>query len=946
MLKLDSITKDYVGKNQPTVNALKGISINFRRSEFVAILGQSGCGKTTLLNIVGGLDRYSSGDLVINGTSTKDYKDGDWDTFRNHSVGFIFQSYNLIGHITVLKNVEMALIIAGVSKEERTERAMAALEKVGLAGKEKAHPNQLSGGEQQRVSIARALVNNPDVLLADEPTGALDSETSIEVMDLLKELAKERLVVMVTHNPELAEQYATRIVRMHDGLLISDSDPYSDKEEEKEVKDYLKKVENKEIVVESKGKKEQTSMSFKTAMGLTMNNMRTKMTRTILVSVAGSIGIIGIALVLSISNGFSGFVNDIESETMSSYPLSVQQLNTDSTSVMNSLITSLFTTSDNDDLVAYPETDKVTQDNSMEAMLASLLTTNTRSDTEYFKEFLDTDYVRDKYSEYISSIQYTYNITMNIFIDQDSSFVEKIPYYQVSPLTIDYGEHYNDLDKMFVSQFMVTMNEYFDLNDIPIFDELIPAYDYDYTVAPEDQDGQQYSNLLSEQYDVVSGRMPEKYNEIVVVVNEYNQLYDYQLIGMGLISPEHLVKSMVDANFGWDPSSSIFQLYTDSEGRTLLNDDSYFNFNGTYSDLIGLKYYIPQAYKLYDFVEDDPASSRLEDLGGHYERKSDNDIYDIIEKDSDTVEVEVVGVLRPKQGASSTSINGCVGYLPSLTQYMMNEAEASRTKEGYNSLQSNIILAQEAYYDAENATGTNVLTGDSFVLLMNYETLMRTYGIVDQEAPNVIYIYPSSFSAKDQIYELVDEYESYLIYKYNNLEDSSLRDPDSETYMSLASYLDEHAVVLNDDVSTMMNSVERIVNSVTYVLIAFVAISLIVSCIMIGVITYVSVLERTKEIGILRAMGARKRDISRIFNAETFLIGLIAGLLGVGIALLLDFPIIAFIRVYSGVTMRIIVPWYGLVFLPIISFILTLISGLIPSYMASKRDPVVALRSE
>ncbi|MCD8203706.1 MAG: ABC transporter ATP-binding protein/permease [Coprobacillus sp.] len=946
MLKLIDITKDYVGKNQPTVNALKGISINFRRSEFVAILGQSGCGKTTLLNIVGGLDRYTSGDLVINGTSTKDYKDGDWDTFRNHSVGFIFQSYNLIGHISVLKNVEMALIIAGVSKEERTQRAMAALEKVGLAGKEKSRPNQLSGGEQQRVSIARALVNNPDVLLADEPTGALDSETSIEVMDLLKELAKERLVVMVTHNPELAEQYATRIVRMHDGLLISDSNPLSDEEELNEVNEYLEKVKNKEIVIESKGSKEQTSMSFKTAMGLTMNNMRTKMARTVLVSIAGSIGIIGIALVLSISNGFSGFVNDIESDTMSSYPLNVKQLNTDSTGVMNSLITSLFTTSDTSDLEAYPSGDKIIQDNSMEAMLASMLTTNTRSDTEYFKEFLDTDYVRNNYSEYISSIQYTYNITKNIYIGRDSSFVEEIPYYQVSPLTIDYGEHYNSLDMMFVNQFMATMDEYFDLNDIPIFDELIPAYDYDYTVAPEDQDGQQYSNLLNEQYEVVAGEMPKAYNEIVVVVNEYNQLYDYQLIGMGLISPEHLVKSMVDANFGWDSSDSIFQLYSDPDSNTPLTDESYFNFEGTYSDLLGLTYYVPMNYKLYEYIEDDTPSSNLEELGGHYEKKSDEDIYKIIDDDPDTIELKVVGVLRPQKGATSTSINGCIGYLPSLTQYLMNKAEESRTAEGYNTIKSNVILAQEYYYDEDGATGTNVLSGDSFVLLMNYESLMRNYGIVDQEAPNVIYIYPSSFSAKDQVYELVDKYDSYLEYKYYNIEDSALRDKESDEYMSLAAYLDEHAIILNDDVSTMMDSVERIVNSVTYVLIAFVAISLIVSCIMIGVITYVSVLERTKEIGILRAMGARKRDISRIFNAETFLVGLIAGLLGVGIALLLDFPIIAFIRVYSGVTMRIIVPWYGIVFLPIISFVLTLISGLIPSYLASKRDPVVALRSE
>ncbi|MCD8204417.1 MAG: ABC transporter ATP-binding protein/permease [Coprobacillus sp.] len=940
MLKLDSITKDYVGKNQPTVNALKGISINFRRSEFVAILGQSGCGKTTLLNIIGGLDRYSSGDLVINGTSTKDYTDRDWDTFRNHSVGFIFQSYNLIGHISVLKNVEMALIIAGVSKEERTERAMAALEKVGLKGKEKSRPNQLSGGEQQRVSIARALVNNPDVLLADEPTGALDSETSIEVMDLLKELAKERLVVMVTHNPELAEQYATRIVRMHDGLLISDSDPLSDEEELNEVNEYLEKVNNNEIVIESKGKKEQTSMSFKTAMGLTMNNMRTKMARTILVSIAGSIGIIGIALVLSISNGFSGFVNDIETDTMSTYPLNVMKLNTDSTGVMDSLITSLFTSSSNDELEAYPNTDKITQNNSMEGMLASMLTTNTRSDTEYFKNFLDSDYVRDTYSESISSIQYTYDITMNIFIDQDSSFVEQIPYYQVSPLTIDYGEHYTGIwDQMFVDQFMSTLDEYFDLNDVPIFDELIPAYDYDYTVAPEDQDGQQYSNLLNEQYQVVEGRMPEKYNEIVVVINQYNQLYDYQLIGMGLISPEHLVKSMVDAYMGFDDPTLFGPNIPDTE------------FSGTYSDLIGLKYYIPQNYKLYEFVDDgETPYPGLEELGGHYEKKGDEEIYKIIEED-DTVELEVVGVLRPNPASSSTSINGCIGYLPSLTQYMMNEAEASMTREGTNTPQTNILLAQELCFNVSETSskvyvGYDVTDGSSFSLLSDYEAIMRKYAIVDQEAPDVIYIYPSSFSAKDDIYKLVDEYDEYLAYRYANIEDSALRDPSSEEYMSLAAYLDEHAIILNDDVSTMMDSVERIVNSVTYVLIAFVAISLIVSCIMIGVITYVSVLERTKEIGILRAMGARKRDISRIFNAETFLIGLIAGLLGVGIALLLDFPIIAFIRVYSGVTMRIIVPWYGIVFLPIISFVLTLISGLIPSYLASKRDPVVALRSE
>lgn len=885
MLKLKGIKKDYVSNNQPTVNALCGITINFRRSEFVAILGPSGCGKTTLLNIVGGLDRYTDGELIIEGKSTKHFKDRDWDTYRNHSIGFVFQSYNLIPHINIQKNVEIALTISGIGKKERKQRAMLALAKVGLEGLEKKKPNQLSGGQMQRVAIARALVNNPEILLADEPTGALDSETSIQIMDLLKEVSKDRLVIMVTHNPELAKKYASRIVQMKDGLLVSDSNPYAGETEEE--RSALKAIQTKAY---SKGKKKQTSMSIGTSIGLSANNLMTKKGRSFLMSFAGSIGIIGIALILSLSYGFNEYISKVQTDALASYPMAVSKNSLNVSALLSSIMSG-----PDADHVKYPDTNIVTNDSTITDLIHQLVSSSATNDTESFKAYIEQDDVKEKYSDAIVGVQYSYNIGFNVYSNPTIGEETR----RVYPIDLTYGD-YTISEKATVSYFASYVSNYIDMARLEVFQEMIPNYNY--TLYPD----QNFNEILSEQYDVVYGQMPETMNQVVIIVNEYNCIDDYLLFGLGLKSPQHLMETIVN-NF---------------VPGAFANPVEDVKFEMTYEDLCQLSFYLPMSYRLYENNTEK----------GYFALKTGENLSNSVINSDDTIKLDVVGVIRPKKGVTSTALSGAVGYLPSLTEYIIDQANKTDIP-GYDSVETNVILAQKANADID------VLTGQSFNENNSYENNMSSFGVANLNSPEHIYIYPHSFASKTRIYEMVDEYNDYQATKIKQENPNATPD-------ELEELINETQIVVTDTVGTLMSSVQIIVDSVSYVLIAFVSISLIVSSIMIGVITYVSVLERTKEIGILRAMGARKLDVANVFNAETFIIGLSAGLLGVLFALLLDIPLALVISSLAEISLTVVVPWYGIIFLPLISIALTLISGLIPARIASKKDPAVALRSE
>ncbi|MCD8194895.1 MAG: ABC transporter ATP-binding protein, partial [Coprobacillus sp.] len=792
MLKLEGITKDYVSKGQPTVNALKGIDISLRRSEFVAILGQSGCGKTTLLNIVGGLDRYTEGDLIINGKSTKDYKDGDWDTYRNHSVGFVFQSYNLIPHISILRNVEMALIIGGVDKKTRRERAMAALKEVGLEGLEKKRPNQLSGGQMQRVAIARAIVNDPEIILADEPTGALDTETSIQVMDILKELSKDRLIVMVTHNPDLAEKYATRIVRMSDGVLVSDSDPYADQDYYKDCEVYLEELAAKQEEENASKTKRQikrearnSRMSFGTSLGLSMNNLVAKKGRTTLVAIASSIGIIGIALVLSVSNGFNGYIQNIQTEALSTYPLTISKNNTDIMSLMTGIMGSMGDTSG----VAYPDDDVVGMDTTTADLLDALVASNNQSDTASFKKYVEQDEIKEEYMDSISAIAYSYDAGMHIYLKQEDGSAE-----QVIPLDLTKGD-YTEMQLQYVYQFTSIFSSY--LSMIPIFEELMPNWD---TINyPE----RTYNEIIESQYDLMAGEWPSEITDVVIVVNEYNRLDDYQLIGMGLQSAEPLIVRLLKS-------------YMDNADEIFPGDYEPDQFSATYDDLLALDYYIPMAYELYDFNQDldenkDPIDPTEDALNGYYSLKEGDELEDLLYNDESTIHLNVCGILRPKQGTSTTSISGCVGYSPYLTEYIINEANNSVNYEGYDSVTTNPIVAQQTYETID------VLTGEGFTDTTASANL-TSFGVADLSTPETIYIYPKSFDSKDKIYEMIGGYDDFL-------REQCLAENPLASEQQISRYIDEHTVMVNDTISSLMDVITMIVNAVTYVLIAFVSIS-------------------------------------------------------------------------------------------------------------------------
>lgn len=836
MLQVKDIRKTYT-TGDFTQNALDGVSLNFRECEFAAILGPSGSGKTTLLNIVGGLDQYDTGDLIINGKSTKKYKARDWDTYRNHSIGFVFQSYNLIPHQTVLSNVELALTLSGVSKAERRRRAKEVLRKVGLEDQMHKKPNQMSGGQMQRVAIARALINDPDILLADEPTGALDSETSVMIMDILKEIAKDRLIIMVTHNPELADQYANRIIRLKDGKIVDDTNPYSDEQIRTDLE--IKQNKSKEKRT-NKGRKKKTSMSFLTAFSLSMNNLMTKKGRTFMTAFAGSIGIIGIALILSVSNGVQNYIDKVEEDTLSSYPVVIQENAVDMTAMMTAMM------GDSHEDGAH-ELDAVYSNDIMVDMILAMSTKIQKNDLYSFKQYLESDEAPLK--GYVNDIKYSYNMDLNVYKSDVSAGPRR-----VNPSEL--------LSNIFEGMGMEGAGANMMMN-YHVWSEML---------------GNQ--TLLEDQYDVIAGRWPQAYNELVLVVDDNNEISDYVLYSLGLLDDRELIALMQNA-------------FMQQSQQTDTVEQTRFSFE----DILKVTYKLILSADYYEKQE------------GVWMDRSDDPAY-IAGLLQDAVELKIVGVLRPTENAVATSIGGAIGYTKELTEFVVGETQKRQ-------------IVQEQLADMQH----NVLTGEEFSMnnvVNTYDMVALKLGIVDLDHPSSVSIYPKSFDTKDSIVDVIEAYNNRV--KADGEEDKVLN--------------------YTDMVGTLMSSVTTIVNVISYVLIAFVSISLVVSSIMIGIITYISVLERTKEIGILRSIGASKRDISRVFNAETLLVGLVAGAIGIGVTLLLLIPINLIIRHLSGISGLAALPPVGGLILVLISMFLTFIAGLIPSRFAARRNPVEALRSE
>ena len=862
MLQLKGITKNYLS-GEMTVKALKGIDIEFRKSEFVSILGPSGCGKTTLLNIIGGLDRYTEGDLIINGKSTKEFKDRDWDAYRNYSVGFVFQNYNLIPHQTVLANVELALTLSGVSKKERRKKAIKSLEEVGLKGQIHKKPNQLSGGQMQRVAIARALVNDPDIILADEPTGALDTETSVQIMEILKKISEKKLIVMVTHNPDLAEKYSSRLIKALDGKIISDSNPFTE-EDRKNEKDL-------------KSKTGKTSMNFLTALSLSLNNLMTKKGRTILTAFAGSIGIIGIALILSLSNGVQKYIDKVQEDTLSNYPLSIVEESIDATSMMEVFMNQETSEYNDDKIHTRPIVGKVFDTISTEIQ---------RNNLKDFKKYIDeTDNDIKKNS---NAIQYGYDITLNIYkSDTDNGVVQVNPSTTFETLGMSTS---SDSSTYIMGQSMDIWQEMIDNDD-----------------------------LLKSQYDVLAGEWPDEYNEAILIVNENNEVSDYSLYSLGIKDQSELTDKMHKIMAGEQIEESKEEAY------------SYEDFIGlTYKVLLNTDYYEKQS-------------------NGMWASRKNDETY-MKQKINDALEIKIVGILRPKVEATATSMGdmGIVGYRKELTEYVINAINDSEiVKEQLANPSINVFTGKEFTTASQNTSSgfdysklspeeqeymatlsqeelAGVIASYNEMSSATYEENLATLGICDLESPSSINIYPIDFESKDRIVADIERYNQ------------TKRDEGKE----------EDVIQYTDMVATMMSSVTVIVNMISYVLIAFVAISLVVSSIMIGIITYISVLERTKEIGVLRSIGASKKDISRVFNAETLIIGLVAGLLGIGVTCLLTIPINVIIKSVADVSNLAQLPIVGAIVLVVISMILTMIAGLIPAKVASKKDPVEALRTE
>lgn len=895
MLELNDIKKDYVS-GSTTVSALKGINLRFRDCEFVSILGQSGCGKTTMLNIIGGLDKYTSGDLKINGVSTKNYKDRDWDFYRNNSIGFVFQSYNLIPHQTVLSNVELALTLSGVSKTERKRRAIEALEKVGLGEQIHKKPNQMSGGQMQRVAIARALVNNPDILLADEPTGALDTETSIQIMELLKEISKDRLIIMVTHNPELAKDYSTRIVRLLDGVITDDSDPYSLEDMEADIRaKEAAKAKTSEKKIKKSGKKQKTSMSFFTALSLSFNNLMTKKTRTILTAFAGSIGIIGIAMILSISNGIQLYIDRVQRDTLSSYPITLQAESID----ISSMVTSM---TGNSDSAEHEDKTKIYSNDIMGDMINTMVKEVKSNNLSEFKKYIENG--GSDIKSYVSDIQYSYDVPLNIYMNDTSNGVE-----QLNPSTMFdsiYGEGATSTSSAMSSGMGMGM-----FSNSSVWNQLL---------------GNQ--QVLDEQYDVLAGHWPENFNEVVLVTDKNNEVDDYTLYSLGLKDPEEV--------------RTLFKKMMVGESYETEKDISY-----TFDEILDTEFKLVMPTDMYKY----------NDVTGTWDDYSKDDKYmtNVVNNGTD---IKVCGIIRPNDDAVSTSISSGIGYTAKLTEYIIEEVKNSEIAKAQladtsvdvftgvpfdNDRNTEITMDDVNAYmatlspeeSAQMQAMTSGMSDDQILQLFSASLKARTtdatldsnkskLGITDLDTPSQIDIYATDFDSKEKVQNIIKDY-------------NKLQQDDGK---------EENVINYTDYVGIMMSSVSTIINAISYVLIAFVAISLIVSSIMIGIITYISVLERTKEIGVLRSIGASKKDVSRIFNAETLIEGFVSGALGIVVTLLLCIPANALIKHLTDISNVAQLPVAGGVILIIISMFLTFIAGLIPAKLAAKKDPVVALRSE
>ena len=809
MLEIKKITKIYK-TGTFTQKALNRVSINFRENEFVSILGASGSGKTTLLNIIGGLDNYDSGDLIINEISTKKYKDKDWDSYRNHRIGFIFQSYNLIPHQTILSNVELALTLSGIGKKERKRRAIKALKEVGLGEHIHKKPNQMSGGQMQRVAIARALINNPDILLADEPTGALDSETSVQIMNLLKKISKNKLVIMVTHNPELANEYSNRIISLKDGEIINDTNPY----------------DGKEVIDYKKGRTKKTSMKFLTALSLSLNNLMTKKGRTILTAFAGSIGIIGIALILSLSNGVNNYIAKVQEDTLTSYPLMIEKNSVDASTLMKSFMGD----SSNDD----HKMDAIYSNNIMTDMISTMYGGIKTNNLSEFKKYIENN---KDLNEYTNDIKYIYNLNLQIYTNDN---------LKVNP---------SNMMSMFSPEEETVNNSF--ASGIDIFNELTDN-----------------KKLLSSQYEVLSGKMPEKYDEMVLIVDENNEIVDYVLYSIGIKDQKEIQETMSNMMNGkeikdFEQTKYSYDDIMKKDYKLVLNSDYFKKENGVWVD-------------------------------------KSNDLVYMNELVKNGLDLKIVGIIKPKEGSNISVTNG-IGYTTDLTEYVINKINESK-------------IAKEQL----NRKDINVFTNQKFKDFETLDNNLYKIGIVDIEDPYIINIYPKDFESKDKIETIIKDYNDSKVKKGK----------------------ENDKIEYTDYVGLLMSSVTTIVNVIGYVLIAFVSISLIVSSIMIGIITYISVLERTKEIGILRAIGASKKDISRVFNAETFIVGLTSGCLGIIITCILNIFINIIIKNVTGVVVEAELPMIGGIVLVIISTLLTMIAGLIPSKLASKKDPVIALRTE
>lgn len=927
MLKLYNITKEYKVE-EDSVLALNNVSIEFRQNEFVAILGPSGCGKTTLLNIVGGLDRYTSGDIQIDGVSTKEYDDVDWDTYRNRRIGFVFQSYNLIPHLNILKNVSMSLTLAGVEKEERKARAMEALRKVGLEKQAKKNPNQLSGGQMQRVAIARALVNNPEIILADEPTGALDSESGIQVMDLLKEVAEDRLVIMVTHNPQLAEEYATRIVYLKDGEVEGDTMPYDSQEEKAEVVEQIEQAPQEEVVqvVEEKKacgckegkvakffaqlneksrqfraslkqkmqkikKADRASMKLSTAISLSWNNLISKKGRTLLTSIAGSIGIIGIVLVLSLSNGASNYVASIEESALSTYPLSVTKSSLDITTFMSDLMNLGGGSSDSDKEVI---DDQITAELVLGSLAQMFMNPDMQkeNDLHALKQKIDSEFNSDW-----ATVKYNYGTTFNVYVSDPKS---EINYMK----TVPYSENmYALFDK-----FAEMLKPILDLKDLKIDVmgkqmSITEAMAYLSTMIG-DPWAEISSNqaLVESQYEVIGGNWPTKANEVVVVVNSDNTLFDYQLFMLGLKSSDDL-------------------------GQLLISSDAFVAQPYSIDDILSLEY---KVMANVDYLEKDETADvwTMGDKSNLERTYVDNNAMKFADG-TDTV--KVVGVVRPKEGAIASSIGGVIGYTSQLKDALLlhsenheavkemtrlyNQAIANNEKEyasvvsiyQYNFTNSNVDSKQYIIQVGENVSiDKNKVDGDE------HATIMRELGFIDEAYPQSIDFYCTSFEAKELV----------------------------------ANFLEENDINYSDSLSSIMSFVNTMVNTITGVLVGFAAISLIVSTIMIAIIIYTSVLERRKEIGVLRSIGARKKDISRVFIAESAILGGYSGFIGVIISVIICVIASAVIELVLGIAGLVSVSWWQCLVMFFVSMMLSMLAGFIPSRIAANKDPAIALRSE